>query len=185
MNKGFIYFQLPPELQRIVQSYFSLWARKGFQRQPAPLCPNPDLYFRTIRRPPKKTKWCQQYPRTLYYRRHRFFFKWVLRVAPQHQYEDVWSIDMSYQWGDIDNTRYQEILSQIYHTECWGDIPSPDGAQLLNTWLYHNHSISLEFLVTRHSPTSPPSRQEMAELFVEYVIQLAPLMEKTYKNIDL
>jgi hypothetical protein len=184
----FIYFQLPNELQLLIQSYFEIWERKGFIQKPKVLCPHPDLYFRYIRKcPPKILQrcWPSDSPVSFDYRRQRHFFQYRFFVHSYCTTEDHWSIEVFPQWP-IKNNKIRYNVHQLFQSETVASLQRqiPLHSELLSVWLNPNLLVlHLEFIVIRSSHLVPPSRQSMVESFTDYIIQLSSYLEKKRKEL--
>jgi len=170
-----LYQRLPLDLQRVIKSYFYVWHRKGFRREPAVLLPRPELYFTRIRRCPRRLKWNPQYPVYLHYRRQKHFFQWRLRVYTETPTKDLWQIDAVPQWER--NHNEGDILEDVFRSRVWDTLNAPIGSEQVEAYRT-DYQICISFIVIRHNNTSPPSRQEMAERFRDYVETLSVLFEK-------
>lgn len=180
-----LYEKLPIELQRVIKSYFHVWQRKGFNQEPKLLCPSPDLYFKKIRKCPSRMK-LSFYGKTLYYkRRQKDFFQWIIRVNSENPTDDRWEIEMCPQWQNTEKEK--QIILKIFFTHVWHQVPVPNGAELMDVSMdlqTYQSMLYFEFIVKRAKSTLPPSRQEMVGLFSDYLSQLAPLVEKTRKDLQ-
>lgn len=176
-----IYHKLPIELQKLVKDYFWIWQRKGFLHQPDVVLPSPVPYYKTIRRCPRGVRWSVNYPTKLYYRRQKDYFQWKLHVHMDTSLKDIWIIEMIPQW---DTPMDEKKVLHVYNTRVWYPVPIPKGAELVDVLMYYGeYTIQMEFEVIRQDITLPPSRQEMAGRFAEYVCELAPRVEKAHKQI--
>lgn len=174
-----IYQDLPEDLQRLIRNFFTVWQRIGMIRPPPVLSPDPDQYYRTIRRAPSRSRWNPLYPSFICFRRQRYLFEWHIRVHSNNRTTDAWIIEMIPQWDPKDKTG---LAVNAMHMRPWIQH-LPPVAELTDALLMdHNNIIVLELEVKRDNPWVPPTRQCMAEMMVESVIRMADDIENHCKK---
>lgn len=176
-----IYERLPVELQFVIRSYFTVWQRHGFRREPAPLQPDPDAYFRTIRKCPRGVRMNTDYGMHLSFRRQRHLLEWNVWIHPTNRLQDIWAIEIRPQWDD--KIRPPGFLERIMKFAPW-TRHMPEECHLTFSHIYdYEDMINLEFKVLRDDIDSPPSRQCMAEQIMTAVARMANEIESNKKNI--
>jgi hypothetical protein len=166
-----LYDRLPEDIQRIIRTYFTVWQRYGLAHQPYILKPDPGLYFRTIRKCPMGVWMSQDH---LIFRRRRHLMQWDAFIHPTNEIQDIWSIQIRPQWNDGPKSH---LMARIMKLEPWR-MNMPDECMLTFKHLYNvEELINVEFKVVREDASSPPSRQQMADIIMKSIAKMADEIE--------
>lgn len=169
-----LYHRLPQDLQRMVRGYLTVWQRLGFDKEPDVIVPDPGLYYRNIRRRPRAGRWHRHYPNSLHYRRQSHFFEWHVWIRANSSLHDIWTIEMHPQW-DFGNKK--GLALRAMELRPWEMIRTPSCRMNHAFLMDHDNMMLLEYSVIRADETSPPTRQSMADMLMEYIIEMAQMIE--------
>ena len=174
-----IYHKLPEDLKRVVRGYFTVWQRFGFCRQPEVIMPDPDPYYRRIRRRPRVGRWHRHYPNSMNYRRQSHFFEWHVWIRSDGRCHDIWTLEMRPQW---DFGHKKGLARRALELRPWEMVTTPS-CRLNHAFLLdHDNMMLLEYSVIRADAASPPSRQSMADMLMEYITEMAQMIENDRKK---
>lgn len=168
-----IYHRLPSELKSIIASYFYIWQRHGFLKQPDVIRAT-GSYYTKIRRAPKGSFWNSKFPYSLHYHYGRHIFKYTLWIDHLH---NQWNIEITPQFSMIKRSIYQKL----YYKRTWLKLMFPTNAIFIDSWYADSEQeILLEFIVN-HDIHNGLTYQKSAEEFVIFMRELSVIMNKEYQ----